>query len=39
MDNWADHEDIYTCFSGIRSEMGAAMCLHPDTNSNDWQYE
>lgn len=34
-----EHEDIYTCFSGTRSEMGAAMCLHPDTNKNDWLYQ
>ena len=36
--SWAAHEAIYACFSGVRSELGAAMCLHPDTNPNDWRY-
>jgi hypothetical protein len=38
-DNWAAYEDVFTCFSGVRSEIGAAMCLHPDTNKSDWRYE
>ena len=37
--NWTANEDIYLCFSGVRSEISAAMCLHPDTNKNDWQYQ
>ena len=39
VENWTVHEEIYACFSGIRSELGAAMCLHPDTNKNDWHYK
>jgi hypothetical protein len=35
---WDSHSEIYTCFSGTRSEIGAAMCKHPDTNKNNWQY-
>ncbi|GAA6171855.1 hypothetical protein NBRC116592_15250 [Colwellia sp. KU-HH00111] len=37
-ENWSVFSDIYSCFSGIRSELGAAMCLHPDTNKNGWSY-
>jgi hypothetical protein len=37
-ENFEAYEDIYLCFSGIRSELGAAMCLHPDTNKNNWEY-
>ncbi len=39
IEGWTAHEEIYTCFSGVRSELGAAMCLHPDTNRNDWRYQ
>jgi len=39
VENWAEHEEIYACFSGVRSELGAAMCLHPDTNKNEWRYQ
>jgi len=35
---WSEHEDVYMCLSGTRSEIGAAMCMHQDTNTNDWQY-
>ncbi|MFO6424705.1 hypothetical protein [Motilimonas sp. KMU-193] len=35
---WANNQDVFECFTGVRSEMGAAMCTHPDTNKNDWQY-
>ena len=38
IENWKVYEDTYICFSGIRSELGAAMCLHPDTNKNGWSY-
>lgn len=31
--------DIYQCFSGVSSGLGAAMCMHPDTNKNNWLYE
>jgi hypothetical protein len=39
VESWTAQEEIYVCFSGIRSELGAAMCLHPDTNKNDWRYQ
>ena len=39
VEDWEEHQDIFTCFSGVRSEMGAAMCQHPDTNKNGWRYE
>lgn len=35
---WEKNKDVFECFTGIRSEMGAAMCLHPDTNKNNWEY-
>lgn len=35
---WADNQDVFECFSGVRTEMGAAICNHPDTNVNKWQY-
>lgn len=38
IDNWGVHKDIFTCFSGIVSEIGAAMCFHPETNLNGWSY-
>lgn len=38
-ENWASHSDVYTCFSGIASELSAAMCLHPDTNKKGWAYQ
>lgn len=37
-DRWGQHSEVYTCFSGVRSEIGAAMCKHPDTNKNNWEY-
>lgn len=39
VESWAEHEDIYTCFAGTRTEIGAAMCKHPDTNKNGWRYQ
>lgn len=39
MDNWSKGGSVYECFSGVRSEIGAAMCMHPDTNKNDWTYQ
>jgi hypothetical protein len=36
---WSEHKDIYTCLSGVRSGMSAAMCMHPDTNKNNWIYK
>lgn len=38
MAKWAQHEDIFTCFAGTTSELGAALCRQADTNRNDWQY-
>lgn len=35
---WAQHEDIFTCFAGTVSEMGAALCHQTDTNRHRWQY-
>jgi hypothetical protein len=35
---WDRHSEVYTCFSGMRSEISAAMCKHPDTNKNNWEY-
>ena len=35
---WNIHQDIFECFSGIRSDIGAATCMHPDTNKNNWEY-
>ena len=36
---WAKHEDLFTCFAGTRSEMGAASCMHPETDKNGWLYK
>ena len=36
---WKKHHDLYTCLSGVRSGMSAAMCMHPDTNKNNWTYK
>lgn len=38
LSTWSVHQDIYTCFAGVRSEIGAAMCKHPDTNTSNWSY-
>ncbi|MDO6525364.1 hypothetical protein Q4519_06660 [Motilimonas sp. 1_MG-2023] len=37
-EKWAMNQDIFECFSGVRSEMGASMCRAPETNANDWKY-
>ena len=39
VDSWKAHEEIYSCFSGVRNEISAAMCMHPDTNKSDWSYQ
>lgn len=36
--HWARHGDIFTCFAGTTSELGAALCHQTDTNRNHWQY-
>ncbi len=38
MAHWAEHDDIFTCFGGTTSELGAALCHQTDTNRNHWQY-
>ena len=38
MAHWAQHDDIFTCFAGTTSELGAALCHQTDTNRNHWQY-
>lgn len=38
MVKWAQHDDIFTCFAGTVTEMGAALCHQTDTNRNHWQY-
>jgi hypothetical protein len=35
---WSLHGEVYSCFSGVRTEIGAAMCTHPDVNKNNWKY-
>lgn len=39
VENWAAHEAVYVCLSGTRSEIGAAMCVHSDTDKNGWRYQ
>ncbi len=38
-ESWGQDSGLYECFSGVRSEIGAAMCMHPDTNKSDWTYQ
>lgn len=38
-EKWESNQDIFGCFAGVRSGMGPAMCLHPDTNKNQWKYD
>jgi hypothetical protein len=38
MAQWAQHDDIFTCFAGTVTELGAALCHQTDTNRNHWQY-
>lgn len=38
MANWTQHDDIFTCFAGTVTELGAALCHQTDTNRNHWQY-
>jgi hypothetical protein len=38
MAKWAQHDDIFTCFAGTVTELGAALCHQTDTNRNHWQY-
>jgi hypothetical protein len=38
-EGWDKDSSLFECFSGVRSEMGAAMCMHPDSNKNNWVYK
>ncbi len=38
IENFVVHEEIFVCFSGTRTGIGAAMCKHPDTNKSGWSY-